>query len=98
MELDRMPSKEELEWYLSGAVGGKDGKGVAVFYDTETGSFQPVPQFRERVDEWRSKLPPDYDDSFRLDEMPSRALIDVLVNNQPGIVFNRLAHRVEFQL
>ena len=91
-----MPSQEELEWFLSRR--GKDGMGAAVFYDSPTGSLQTVPQFEDRLEAWRASLPDNYDDPFRLKDMPSRALIDALVHHVPGVRFNLRTHRVEFSL
>lgn len=90
-----MPSKEELEWYISGR--GKDGQGVAVFYDDNTGAFMKTPGFQDRVDAWNCREL-GHEDPFRLETMPSKALIDALVHNQPGVTFNHRTHEVEFRL
>lgn len=91
--LEVMPTKEELEWYISGGSGGKDGQGVAVRFYTELGRLIPDHNFGKRISRWRESLPTDYQDPYWLAEMPDLNLLNDYLNHRA--IFNLETHSIE---
>ena len=88
-----IPDKEVIEWYLSGSFGGRDGCGVAVRFNRETGILETDRNFANRVVQWRAQYPKGID-QFTLVETPDLRLLDDYIANS-GVVFNPEKRRLE---
>ena len=91
--LRALPDGEIISWYLSGRSGGRDGHGVAVTFNLETGLFEPDRNFAKRVEQWRVQYPGGVD-QYTLAEMPGWELLDNYVAHR-GVMFNVETRRLE---
>lgn len=88
-----VPDREIIEWYLSGRSGGRDGRGVAVTFNWETGLLEPDKNFANRAEQWRVQCPGGVD-QYTLVEMPDlRLLADYIAHR--GVMFNLETRRLE---